>query len=72
MIKGKYVATVEIDFEIDENDPTFEPFDRLRDAVRNDLTPCVHGVLEEEFGEFGKVAVNQLYADVYQAKEESQ
>lgn len=72
MIKGKYVATVEIDFEIDENTPKIRPFDEVRDNVLHKITPNIQTVLEEGLGEFGKIAVNQLYADVYQVKEESQ
>lgn len=71
MIKGKYVATVTIDFNINEAEPSLKPFDEIRDEIRHDLTPDIQKMLEEEFGEYGKVAVSQLYADAYQVKEES-
>lgn len=67
MIKGKYVATVEVDFEIDENDPSLKPFDKIRDEVRNDLTPNIQGLLQEELEDIGKVTVSQMYADVHRA-----
>lgn len=68
MIKGKYVAVVEIDFAIDENDPTIKPFDKIRDEVRCDFTPAIQGMLGGELEGVGKVTVNQMYADLYQVQ----
>lgn len=68
MIKGKYVAVVEIDFAIDENDPTIKPFDKIRDEVRCDFAPAIQGMLGEELEGVGKVTVNQMYADLYQVQ----
>lgn len=70
MIKGKYVATVVIDFNIREDDMTLKPFDEIRDAARNDLTPNIQELLQGAFRRDGKVTVSQQYADVYQVKED--
>ena len=32
MIKGKFVATIEIDIDVDENTPNLLPFEKLKDA----------------------------------------
>ena len=36
MIKGKFVATIEIYIDVDENTPNLLPFEKLKDAVQND------------------------------------
>lgn len=35
MIKGRYVATVEIDFSVSENEPYLLPFDEINKNLRN-------------------------------------
>lgn len=53
MIKGKYVATVEVDFSMTEDTPNLLPFDKLQDAVRNGITPNLQIFLEEEVSGLG-------------------
>jgi hypothetical protein len=65
MIKGKYVATVEVDFSMTEDTPNLLPFDKLQDAVRNGITPNLQIFLEEEVSGLGTVTVQQQYADLY-------
>ena len=35
MIKGRYVATVEIDFSMSEKEPNLLPFDEINEHWRN-------------------------------------
>ena len=41
MIKGKFVATIEIDIAVDENTPNLLPFEKLKPAVHNDMEIAV-------------------------------
>lgn len=70
MVKGKYVATVEIDFAFDENGNGFRPFEEIHDAVQREMTPHIQEMLEEEFEGCGKVTVKQMHADLYQVQAE--
>ena len=49
MIQGKFVATIEIDIAVDENAPNLLPFEKLKDAVQNDMETTVKDILCEEF-----------------------
>ena len=68
MVKGKYVAMVEVDFAFDENGNGFKPFNEMRDGVQHEMTPQIQEILAKELKGLGKVTVNQMYADLYQAK----
>lgn len=68
MVKGKYVATVEIDFAFDENGNCFIPFDEIYDAVQRKITQHIQEMLAEEFEGCGKITVKQMYADLYHVK----
>ena len=48
-IKGKFVATIEIDIDVDENTPNLLPFEKLKGAVHNDMETAVKDMLCEEF-----------------------
>ena len=65
MIKGKFVATVEIDIAIDENMPNLLPFEKLKEAVHNDMEVAIKAMLCEEFGDFATVKVTKTFADLY-------
>ena len=65
MIKGKFVAQVEIGISVDENTPYLLPFDEVREAVRNEIKVLLQYALEDEVKDIGTVKVTQLYADVW-------
>ena len=69
MIKGKFVATVEIDIAVDENTPGLLPFERLQEAVHNDMETAVKDMLCEEFGDIATVKVTKTFADLYRTEE---
>lgn len=46
MIKGKFVAMVDVDIAIDENMPGLYPFDRLKTAVHDELCARLQEMLE--------------------------
>ena len=72
MIKGRYVATVEIDFSVSEKDPDLLPFDKIKENVCNDTTEFLTELIEEEFYPFGSVRVTQQYADVFRCDEQEE
>ena len=65
MIKGKFVAQVEIDISVDENTPGLLPFDEFKDAVQKEQRVVLQNMLEDEFGDIGTIKVTQLYADAW-------
>ena len=68
MIKGKFVATIEIDIAVDENAPNLLPFEKLKDAVQNDMETAVKDMLCEEFGDIATVKVTKTFADLYRTE----
>ena len=68
MIKGKFVATIEIDISVDENTPNLLPFEELKEAVRNEMEAAVKDMLCEEFGDIATVKVTKTFADLYQVE----
>lgn len=70
MIKGKYVATIILNFHIDENDPGLLPFEKLHEQARNGtLDKAVVAVLSDEFGDIASVGLDRHYADLYRLEE---
>ena len=70
MIKGKFVATIEIDIVVDENTPNLLPFEELKEAVHNEMEIAVKDMLCEEFGDIGTVKVTKTFADLYRTEDE--
>lgn len=71
-IKGRYVAQVIVELDVDENTPYLKTFDQLRDAYKNQMTGKVKDVLTDEFGEsFATVTVEKQFADVWRAGDEA-
>ena len=70
VIKGKFVATVEIDIAIPENAPYLLPFEQLQEAFHNRTEQTIKEILEDEFGEIAtaKVVIKQR-AELYCCKE---
>ena len=69
MIKGKFVATIEIDIAIDENTANLLPFEKLKAAVHNDMETAIKNVLCEEFGDIATVKVTKTFADLYRTED---
>ena len=69
MIKGKFVATIEIDIAIDENTPNLLPFEKLKKAVHNDTEVAIKDMLCEELGDIGTVKVTKTLVDLYRAED---
>ena len=69
MIKGKFVATIEIDIAIDENTPNLLPFEKLKESVNNEMETAVNDMLYEEFGDIATVKVTKTFADLYRTED---
>ena len=69
MIKGKFVATIEIDIAIDENTPNLLPFEKMKEAVHNKMEVAVKDMLCEEFGDIATVKVTKTFADLYKTED---
>ena len=69
MIKGKFAATIEIDIAVDENTPNLLPFEKLKEAVHNEMEAAVKDMLCEEFGDIATVKVTKSFADLYRAED---
>lgn len=69
MIKGKFVATIEIDIAVDENTPNLLPFEELKEAVHNKMEAAVNDMLCEEFGDIATVKVTKTFADLYRTED---
>lgn len=70
MIKGRYVALVEIDFAIDEKQyKNVYPMSEVKKNFEG-FTPELKKMLENELGEEATVNVTQQYADIYQVEDE--
>ena len=69
MIKGHYVAIVEINFSIDENTPNLKPFHQLEELVKTETTEMLKDMIEDEFREVGGIViVTQTLADLYKTE----
>lgn len=66
MIKGKYVATIELNFNVDESTDGLLPFETLQAKVTGgELDKAIVAVISDEFGELCSVGLNKQYADLY-------
>ena len=69
MIKGKFVATIEIDIALEENTPGLLPFEELKEAVHNEMEIAVKDMLCDEFGDVATVKVTKSFADLYRTED---
>ena len=68
-IKGKYVATIELNFNVDENLEGLLPFEKLKAMVTGgDLDKVIVSMLADEFGDLASVGMNRQYAELYLAE----
>ena len=69
MIKGKFVATIEIDIAVDDNTPGLLPFEEMKEAVHNEMEIAVKDMLCDEFGDVATVKVTKSFADLYRTED---
>ena len=69
MIKGKYVAQLEIDISADENMPGLLPMDEIKESMNN-FTGALKNLIEDEVDENTHVTVTKLFADVWKSEDE--
>ena len=73
-IKGRYVCTVEFDFDF-IHQKIYSPFAEMREQVVNGgLTDAIKDVLRSDIMDysFGTMTVTQQYADLYEVQEEQE
>lgn len=71
-IKGRYVARVVIELDVDEDEPYLKTIDQLRDVYKNQMTGKIKDVLTDEFDErLVTVTVEKQFADVWRADDEA-
>lgn len=71
-IKARYVAQLECDFEIEENECELT-LDEIHDNVSNKFTPDLKSLLHDSFllgSGKAKVLISQLYADAWRVEDE--
>ena len=69
MIKGKFAAMLEIDIAVDENTQNLLSFEKLKEAVHNEMEAAVKDMLCEEFGDIATVRVTRTFADLYRTED---
>lgn len=71
MIKGKYVAMVEIDISIDENKPGLMPFDEMKEYFYEHMENETKALMEEELGDEATVRIITLAKGMYRVEEDN-
>lgn len=71
MIKGKYVAMVEIDISIDENKPGLKPFDEMKEYFYEHMENETKALIEEELVDVATVRIITLAKDMYRVEEDN-
>lgn len=75
-IKGRYVATIIVDFNYDEKDKSMLPFDEVEEHLRTGkMNSQVEDLLYDEFSaddDKVKLSVEQQYADIYRVEDETE
>lgn len=69
MVKGKYVATVEIDFNFDENTQGYPPFEKIRESLNESTDKGLYELIQEDVDGIGTVKVHRQLFDLYQVNE---
>jgi hypothetical protein len=67
--KGKYVAQIVIDFDIEKSERML-PFEEIKKkTVGGELTDDIRDVIREEIiDDYGTITVTQQYADMYEVE----
>lgn len=69
MIKGRYVAQIEINFAMDESTQGLLPFEEIHKRTTEGLTPMLKELIQNELGEGTEVTVTQMFADAWRAED---
>lgn len=70
MIKGKFVATLVIDINIDDNQPGMRPFDEIKKDFNNGfIDKELVAIITDELGEGCAVGLTRQYADLYKVED---
>lgn len=69
-IKGKYVATVIIELEVDEGMKGLLPYEKIKENFKS-LTPILKKILDDELGdeELGTIDVIQQFSDMWRCED---
>ena len=70
MVKGRYVAQIEINFAIDESTEGLIPFEEIHKRTTEGLTPMLKELIQNEIGEEAEITVTQMFADVWRGEDE--
>ena len=68
-IKGKFVATVEIDVCVTEGEPDLLPFEEIKRVINDDLEVGLKYLIQDGFGECATATVTKTFSDVYRAED---
>lgn len=73
-IKGRYVAQVIIDIDIDGNMEGAKPYEEIKEAFDEELTSALEKLIKDEFDfeDCATVTVNELYKDMYQVPDDTE
>ena len=66
MVKGKYVAMVEIDFDFDENAKGYPPFEKIRENLNESTDKGIRELIQEDVDGIGMVKVHRQIFVLYQ------
>lgn len=70
MIRGKYVATIEVDYNINENTKGLLPFEEIKENITGgSLDAMIIELLSEGLDGYGTVKLHKQYADLYRVEE---
>lgn len=68
-IKGKYIATIQLNFNFDENLNGLLPFETLKELVKGEeMDNAIVKMLTEEFGDLSVIELRKQYADMWLSK----
>jgi hypothetical protein len=70
MIRGRYVATVVLEFNIDDSQPGMYPFEKIKENIcGGDMEKELVAILSEELGEGVSVGLAKQYSDLYKVED---
>lgn len=69
MVKGKYVALVEIDFCFDETVEGHPPFEKIKESLNESTDKGLMKLIQEDVDGIGTVRVHRQLFDLYQTTE---
>ncbi len=66
MVKGKYVAMVEINFCFDETAQGYPPFEKIKESLNESTDKGLCELVQEDIDGIGTVEVHRQLFDLYQ------